>query len=382
MITTPLTAALVHGAAELEQTDHGLIVHRLPAWARRQCPDPGLMDAQAKPSGVRVGFSTTSAIIQLITHPLPTEYVQARRPRGRIDVFVDGELRLSDELTGGDETRIDLVDGTMSSRSGPHHVTTIADLDGGEHLIELWLPHNESLRLIEMRSDAPLRPVVDVRPRWIHYGSSISQGSNATAPSDIWPAIAARQANVSLRNLGLGGNALVDPFVARFIRDTPADFISLAIGINVANLDGMHMRVFSPAVHGFLDTIRDGHPDTPLLLISPLYCGIHENTPGPGAFDPATFGTDQIRFIATGDPKDATRGRPTLVTMRAAMQEIVAARDSDPALHYLDGLQLFGAGDAEAFPLPDALHPDPEAHRIIGQRFGELAFGERGAFAT
>ncbi|GAA4964943.1 hypothetical protein GCM10023238_35730 [Streptomyces heliomycini] len=82
-----------------------------------------------------------------------------------------------------------------------------------------------------------------------------------------------------LINLGFGGSALVDPFTARAIRDTPADLISLKLGINVVNSDAMRLRAFAPAVHGFLDTIREGHPATPLLLVSPVLCPTHENTP-------------------------------------------------------------------------------------------------------
>ena len=67
------------------------------------------------------------------------------------------------------------------------------------------------------------------------------------------------------------------------MRDTPADLISVKIGINLVNPDLMRLRAFGPAVHGFLDTIRDGHPTTPLLVVSPMLCPIHEDTPGPGA---------------------------------------------------------------------------------------------------
>ena len=44
------------------------------------------------------------------------------------------------------------------------------------------------------------------------------------------------------------------------MRDTPADLISVKLGINLVNTDLMRLRAFGPAVHGFLDTIRDGHP--------------------------------------------------------------------------------------------------------------------------
>lgn len=49
-----------------------------------------------------------------------------------------------------------------------------------------------------------------------------------------------------LLNLGLGGRALLDPVVARVIRDTSADLISLEIGINLVNTDLIRLRAFVP----------------------------------------------------------------------------------------------------------------------------------------
>lgn len=86
---------------------------------------------------------------------------------------------------------------------------------------------------------------------------------------------------MDLVNLGFGGSALLDPATARTMRDLPADVISGKIGINLVNADLMRVRGFVAAVHGFLDTIREGHPDTPLLVISPILCPIHEDTPVP-----------------------------------------------------------------------------------------------------
>ncbi len=118
-------------------------------------------------------------------------------------------------------------------------------------------------------------------PLWVHHGSSLSHGSNASSPTRTWPVVAARAARVRLQNLGFGGSALVDPFLARVVRDRPADLLSLKFGINVVGGDAMRRRTFVAAVHGFLDTVRDGHPTTPLLLVSPLHCALHEDTPGP-----------------------------------------------------------------------------------------------------
>ncbi|WP_308017124.1 hypothetical protein [Nocardia rosealba] len=166
----------------------------------------------------------------------------------------------------------------------------------------------------------------------------------------------------------------------RHMRDTPADVISVKLGINVVNHDSMRLRTFVPAVHGFLDTIRDGHLTTPLLLISPIHCAIHEDTPGPGAIDPTTLGTGSVQFVATGKKGDTTLGRLTLRVIRDALTEIIDSRSDDPNLHYLDGRTLYGERDAQRHPLPDGLHPDTDTHALIGQRFADKAFGPGGVF--
>ena len=236
-----------------------------------------------------------------------------------------------------------------------------------------------------MRADAPVEaPDPAVAPKvWLHHGSSISHGSNAQSPTSIWPALAASFGGVDLINLGFGGSALLDPFTARAMRDTPADLISLKIGINLVNTDAMRLRAFTPAVHGFLDTLREGHPHTPLLVVSPLYCPIHEDTPGPGAFDPASLAVGKVSFRATGDPRESKAGKLTLTVIRAELQRIVQQRAlDDPRLRYLDGLDLYGPEDHAELPLPDALHPDGPTHRRIGERFARLAFGPDGLLRT
>ncbi|MFD7307092.1 GDSL-type esterase/lipase family protein [Promicromonospora sp. NPDC059942] len=380
MLSTPLTSSLVHGAAEVETTARGLRPHRLPQWARTQFPDPHLLMMEAQPSGVRVVFTTTARTVALETHPSRLAYRGADRPRGSVDLVVDGAVVASSPLADGDVIESDLQTGATEFRPGPSHTTTFDDLPAGDKLVELWLPHNESVELIGLRTDEPVTPVEPDRRVWLHHGSSISHGSNASTPTQIWPAVAALRGDVELRNLGFGGNALVDPFVARTIRDAPADLISVKLGINVVNLDGMRLRTFVPAVHGFLDTIRDGHPTTPLLLVSPIFCGIHEDTPGPGAVDPATLGTGHVRFLATGRPEETQQGKLTLRVIRDALASVVERRADDPNLHYLDGTTLYGADDAVVHPLPDALHPDTATHRLIGERFADHAFAQAGPF--
>ncbi|MHC5797079.1 GDSL-type esterase/lipase family protein [Lacisediminihabitans sp. FW035] len=382
MIITPIATDLLRGAQETESTSRGLRPHRLPAWVRSQFPDPQLMMMEAQPSGVRLSFSTSARSIELLTHPTRLAYRGADRPRGRVDLIIDGEFVASDTLADGDFYETDLQTGLTEFHAGTSHLSTFSDLGPGEKVIELWLPHNESVELTEIRTDSPIAAVPPAGRVWIHHGSSISHGSNALTPTGTWPAVAARRGGLDLHSLGFGGSALVDPFIARVIRDTPADLISVKLGINIVNLDSMRLRTFVPAVHGFLDTIREGHPTTLLMVISPIFCGIHESTPGPGAVDPDSIGTGAVRFIATGESGDERFGRLNLRVIREALASIVESRSHDPNLHYLDGTRLYDSEDAVTHPLPDALHPDAATHRLIGERFADYAFASAGPFAA
>jgi hypothetical protein len=354
--------------ADAEVTERGIRPHRLPRTLRELYPEPQLLAMEAQPSGVRLRLRTAASRVELDLHSTRLAFAGASRPRGRVDLVVDGTPIASRELSGGDVYETDLLTGSTTAHPGVAHTVSFDRLPPREKTIELWLPHNEAVELLALRTDGPVAAVADERPLWIHHGSSISHGSNAAGPTSMWPAVAARAARVRLRNLGFGGSALLDPFIARTIRDSRADVISVKIGINIVNLDAMRLRAFVPALHGFLDTIRDGHPSTPLVVTTPIHCAIHESTPGPGSVDAATLGTDHVRFIATGTSGDTALGRLTLEVIRRATGEAVVRR-KDPALHLVDGLDLYGPADAEQLPLPDGLHPDTAAHRLIGERF-------------
>ncbi|MRX08979.1 lipase [Pseudoduganella sp. FT25W] len=372
---------LIHGAVDIEQTADGLLPYRLPAWARAQCPDPQLAMAAAQPSGVRLVFQTTATSIELDTLPTKRAYAgMAARPDGVYDLYIDGKLFRQVSAATGKTMHINMATGASTITPGTPQTLHFSDLPTGDKTIEIWLPHDETTELVDLRANAAITPTTSGKRRWLHHGSSISQGSNAASPSGIWPAVAARQAGIDLMNLGFGGNALLDPFTARTMRDLPADLISVKMGINLVNTDLLRLRAFVPAVHGFLDTIRDGHPTTPLLLISPVYCPIHEDTPGPCLFDLPALSEGRLLFRAAGSRSDIRQGKLTLRIIREQLQAIVKQRQAnDPKLHYLDGTELYGAADNARLPLPDELHPDAATHQLIGERFNQLAFAS-GAF--
>ncbi|GAA5148577.1 SGNH/GDSL hydrolase family protein [Nocardioides marinquilinus] len=371
---TPITPDLLRGVLAPEPGEVGLLPHRLPAWARAQARDPQLDLVQSQPSGGRLVFRTAASVVELETLPTKRLYPGLPpRPDGVHELVVDGEVVASGTVPGGRTLVVDLAGGAPELRPGEPGRVRFAGLPGRPVDVEVWLPHDEATELVALHTDAPVEPASAVeRPVWLHHGSSISHGSNAERPTGTWPAVAARQAGVELVNLGLGGSALLDPFVARVMRDVPADVLSVKLGINLVNADLMRRRALGPAVHGFLDTIRDGHPDTPLVVVSALACPIHEDTPGPAAMDLDAFATGRVAFRATGDPAEVAAGRLTLRVVRDELARVVAERQTaDPALAYLDGLELFGPDDVVRLPLPDELHLDAEAHQLVGRRFAE-----------
>jgi hypothetical protein len=337
--------------------------------------------AEAQPSGVRLVFRTEASVLELDVLRTRRVYLGAPpRPDGIYEPCVDGQLVAQASARQGKVLTIDMATGSVQTETGAPDTLRFANLATTMKTVEIWLPHNETTELIALRGDAQILPVPSAGERvWRHHGSSISHGSDAASPTGTWPARAASIGGMALINLGFSGSALLDPFVARTMRDTPADLISLKIGINLVNTDLMRLRAFKPAVHGFLDTLRDGHPTTPIVLISPILCPMHEDTPGPTLIDTTALSEGRLRFSAAGNPAEQAAGKLTLRVIRAALQDIVRQRSADDAnLHYLDGLSLYGEADLAALPLPDELRPDAATHRHIGERFAKLVVGRDG----
>lgn len=366
----------IRGALDLERTPAGVMPRRLPAWTKEQYQDPSVYGVTLMPSGVRLVFRTDARELefevltstgQLDTDPQP-------RPTGMLELLVDGVPAGRRQAPVGNVVRMAGAGAVQRMIPGEPGTVRFAGLPAGMKNVELWLPQQTPTELLALQADGEvLAPLPDGGRRWVHYGSSISHCIEADGPTGTWPVVAAALGGLDVINLSLAGNAVLDPYVARTIRDMPADLISLKAGINIVSLCAFRLRTFGPAVHGFLDTIRDGHPDTPLLLMSPVSCPALEETPGPTA-----MGSDG-KITALGDPADVAGGALSLTVVRAELARIVAARQAhDPHLHYLDGRELLGPD--EVHDLADGLHPTAAAYRRMGKRFAAHAFANHGPF--
>ncbi len=357
------------GALDLLEENGAIRPSRIPPGTAYQLPLT-TQGAAMMCSGVRIALRSDARELRLVGKPLRFSGGGLVARPAIIDLVVNQRRVDRQETEAGVMVEFvgdDFADYRVEDRGSC--TLTFTDLPAGSNHIEIWLPHGAQFAVetlyVSENSVVERRPS---RPRWIHYGSSISHCTEADGPSDIWAAVAARSAGLCLTNIGLGGECHVDQFVARYVRDQPAELLSFKLGINVHNT--LVERTFRSAVHGFLDTVRDGHSTTPIVICSPIWCPDAETNMGPLSFEDGVFrsATQPIPF----------EGALTLVREREILEEAVASRidQGDEHLYYLHGHELFGPDDEAN--LPDRLHPNGEGYIVMGERFASKVLGPAG----
>jgi len=311
-----------HGAVSLERKGEAVKPWRIPIQDYELFPPNGLNGTAQITAGIRLRFRTDSEIIELKLEAAPAAAV--------LDLTVDGQLFGRADI---------LADEATSARwSG---------LPSGYKDIEIWLPQGIGVTIGGLYIDehAAAEVVVDSRPKWITYGSSITQCAAAESPTLTWPAIVSKSMDYNLTCLGYSGQCMIEPMVGRMIRDLPADFITLCLGINVYGAGSLNARTFKPAVIGLLQIIREKHKVTPIVVISPIFAPDRE--------------------------LELNKAELNLTIMREELKDTVALLQNrgDQHIYYRSGKEWFGEADGHL--LPDRLHPNAEGYRLMGERFEE-----------
>jgi len=356
------------GALGFDKSADGWVTpRRLPDWTRNQFADAGIERFLKFPSGVRLRFKTSADQVTLkvlVSKMVITGLAEDKRPAA-FDLLVDGKEVQT--LTADHGNVLRLTPGLTAVfvetlEPGDPDLLTFSNLGDADKEIEIWLPSSAIVELKELTASKEIFSAPpSTKKKWVHYGSSISHCIEALRPMDIWPVRAAQIMNLNLTNFGFAGECQLDGFAARSIANSPADFITLKLGINIVNADSMRERAFIPAVHNLLDTIREKQPTTPILIISPIWCPFHETTPGPIMIDgPLLFAKER--------PAEFAAGALHLVRIREILDEAVINR-KDKNLHYMNGLELMNEHDVDL--MPDKLHPNSEGYRLMGERFAK-----------
>ncbi len=157
----------------------------------------------------------------------------------------------------------------------------------------------------------------------LFYGTSITQGGCASRSGLSYQAILGRMLNLDFVNLGFSGNGLGEPEVARVVAEVDAACFVLDFAQNNRTVESL-AQAYGP----FMETIRNGHPDTPILAITPIY--------------------------AAGELNGQSRNE----AMRAHIREVVSRRIAagDRNIQVVEGTDLLGPAQGDG--LVDGTHPN------------------------
>lgn len=350
------------GAVDRRAVGHPAAVHPLRyRGSDEHLLDGGVTEVASIPAGVRLAFRTDSPAVELKLRSLSRPTKSGQSEFDRLDGPAVVDVMVAGQVVG--TTRVS-AEGVVAVETGLRELQEL----------ELWLPNKcpvavESVSVVE---GALLEPVASSRLKWIAHGSSITQSRFSASPASAWTAQVGRSLDLDLTNLGFAGECHLDQIVARTVAQLPADLITICAGINIHTSASMSLRSYRAALIGFIQTTREGHPDVPLVVCSPIASPDREQTPShprvvPGALRRRLVG------LQTRLPTGALG--PTLADLRNTTCEVVQTLigAGDRHLHYTDGRELLSADEARH--LVDGLHPDQLGEDLLASRVTEVLAG-------
>jgi lysophospholipase L1-like esterase len=230
-----------------------------------------------------------------------------------VDLYISGTYR---------DTAID------SKAGGVQEHTYYKNQPRTEREITLYLPLYMPVKVLGIGVDADaeiqLPKAFATQKPIVFYGTSITQGGCASRSGMSYQAILGRMLNIDFVNLGFSGNGLGEPELARTVASIDAAYYVLDFAQNNPTVESLKQN-YQP----FIETIRSKHPETPILVITPIYAA-HE--------------------AATPDAK--------LDGMRALIRQVVAQSIAagDKNIQIVEGTDLIGPSRGDG--LVDGTHPN------------------------
>lgn len=190
-----------------------------------------------------------------------------------------------------------------------HYTSTVIMTDMKPQMREymLYLPLYDGIDslMIGVDSTAVVLPPAINSPRReqpiIMYGTSILQGGCASRPGMCHTSIIERMLDREVINLGFSGNAKLDIEIARLIAGCPDPGV-----IVIDALPNLKTPELIERLPIFYKTIRDAHPDVPIILVeSPIFPLMRFNMETLATITEKNNALKKLydRFVADGDDK-------------------------------------------------------------------------------
>jgi lysophospholipase L1-like esterase len=226
-----------------------------------------------------------------------------------------------------DEDKAELGEGSVKLSLG----------SGGERAT-VYLPEGMKPEILDVVGDVEPGPP---GPRWIVYGDSVAEGWIASSPAMAWPAIVGRERELDAINMGYAGAARGEIGSAEHVAEVDADVITIAYGTNCWTRTPHSAAMVETSFAAFLDVVRQGHPETPIVVVSPIVRPDAETT--------------------------ANRLGASLEDIRAAIEDETREHVSsgDVNLELIPGRHLVHESQ-----LGDGIHPNDDGHRALADAIG------------
>ncbi len=186
----------------------------------------------------------------------------------------------------------------------------------------------------DVESPTPYKHSVPV----VYYGSSITQGSCASRPANIYEAIVSRRLDADYVNLGFSGSALAEEEVIKYIATLDASVFVCDYDHNAP--DEKHLERTHPEVYRI---IREANPTLPIVFIS-----------------------------APNIMPDYTWHIPRREVIRRTYEEAVAAGDRN--VYFIDGESFFDIPDRDMCTV-DTCHPNDLGMYLIAEKVAKILDG-------
>lgn len=207
-------------------------------------------------TGVSLTFSTDAPTVTAQFCMLPGE-----NRTGSFAVFVDGKI-IQTELFSPSKDSIITFDIVKPNTTEATEYTITMPNWGNVGFTGLTLP--ESFELLPI--------VKTTKPLYISYGNSITHGTGQSGTHETYPYQLAQKRNWQLKNVAVGG-ARTSLALAEMIRDDfdSIDFITILIGFNDYNGEGIDTTEYRNRYESILAAIREKHTKTKIFCITPTF---------------------------------------------------------------------------------------------------------------
>ncbi|MFJ8927575.1 SGNH/GDSL hydrolase family protein [Streptomyces sp. NPDC102364] len=223
-----------------------------------------------------------------------------------------------------------------------------------DEVVKVYLPETVEVRVDGVVAVGGTLEPGSPQPLWAVYGDSITQGWSASEPGLAWPSLVAERLGLDLVNLAFAGAARGEVLAADAVAASGAAAVAIAWGTNAWSSLPTDADAVAQTTRLFLTAVRQGLPQVPLVVVSPL--------------------------LRPDAERKKNRFGATHAEMRTAMEAAVrdfARINGDAQLRLVPGADLVPTDE-----LADGLHPGDTGHRSLADAVAPAVAEGLGLVAT